>query len=189
MKSIVLCKSVTKLSIEETMKISPLRNMLNPIIHSSLVMSPSLLALKYLKILSMRMSSVMLKLEWRNCLNSFLSIFFSLLVFACCVCTALVVDPSFYIYKNVIMSWVSIRSFILTTVFLYKFNNLSISDDEKCVLFVRFSTIFFSCFFIAELALISDTTDMLIVLRIRRILNTSLCYIQIGELRGGRNFA
>lgn len=66
--------------------------MLNPMIHSSLVMSPSLLVLKYLKILSIRMSSVMLKLEWRNCLNSFLSMLLSLLLFACCVWT--IVDES-----------------------------------------------------------------------------------------------
>ena len=54
--------------------ISPLRKILKPMTHSSLVMSPSLLELKYLNIRSMRMSSVMLKLPWRNCLNSFLSI-------------------------------------------------------------------------------------------------------------------
>ena len=52
----------------------------------------------------------------------------------------------------------------LTTVFLYKFKSLSISEEEKCVLLVRFSTIFFSCFFIVELALMSDTTDMLVLL-------------------------
>ena len=94
--------------------------------HSSLVMSPSLLELKYLNILSIKMSSVMLKLLWRNCLNSFLSIL-----------SIFVAGDEF-------------------TVILYKFNNFSISWAEKCVLLRRLSTIFFSCFLTAELPLFSD---------------------------------
>ena len=49
-----------------------------------------------------------------------------------------------------------LSSILHTTVDRYNFSNLSISWPEKCVLLMRFSTIFFSCFLIAVLELFSD---------------------------------
>ena len=54
--------------------VSPLRKMFSPRIHSSLVISPLFRVSKYLKILSIRMSSVILKTLWRNSLKVFLFI-------------------------------------------------------------------------------------------------------------------
>ena len=48
--------------------------MFSPRIHSSLVISPLFRVSKYLKILSIRMSSVILKTLWRNSLKVFLFI-------------------------------------------------------------------------------------------------------------------
>ena len=55
----------------------PFKKILKPRIHSSRVILPSLTLLKNLKILSMRMSSVMSNLLWRNWRNNFLPIWSS----------------------------------------------------------------------------------------------------------------